>query len=98
MANLTRPSLYRYSLGSGGEKMRINTASPDRIYAGQEHIQPQVKLGIINQKRLLYITLNTVRCLAVLARQVNGPVDDLYSMPTREVGRLHNPEAITGLY
>ena len=73
MANLTRPSLYRYSLGSGGEKMRITTPSPDRVYAGQEHIQPQVKLGIIYQERLLDITLNTVRCLAVLAWQVNGP-------------------------
>ena len=53
--------------------MRINTDSPDRIYAGQEHIQPQVKLGIINQERLLDITLNTVRGLAVLAGQVNCP-------------------------
>ena len=53
--------------------MRINTVSPDRIYAGQEHVQPQVKLGIINQERLLDVTLNTVRGLAVLAGQVNGP-------------------------
>ena len=68
--------------------MRIHKASPDRIFAGQEHVQPQVKLGIIYQERLLDITLNTVRCLAVLARQVNGPVDDLYPMTTREVGGL----------
>ena len=47
--------------------------SPDWINTGQQYVEPQVKLGIANKKRLLYISLDTVWSLGVLAGQVKGP-------------------------
>ena len=48
-------------------------SSPDGVNTGQKYVQPQVKLGIANKKRLLYISLDTVWSLGVLAGQVKGP-------------------------
>ena len=48
-------------------------SSPDGVNTGQKYVQSQVKLGIANKKRLLYISLDTVWGLAVLAGQVKGP-------------------------
>ena len=49
----------------------IQSYIPDGVDAGQQDVQPQVKLGLVDEQGLSEVTLDTVRSFGELTWEIN---------------------------